>query len=61
MNDTEIQTTILKELRGSFEAYTVNMEQRVTTLETQMELLLSPVPASRPKPRPVLVIARRKK
>jgi hypothetical protein len=55
MTDQEIQTTILRELRelrGSFEAYTANMEQRVSTLETHMERLVAP--------RPVLVTSRRK-
>jgi hypothetical protein len=64
MTDTEIQTTILEEIRAlrvSFENYSANMELRVSTLETHMGRLVAPVPASRLRPRPVLVKASKRR
>jgi hypothetical protein len=52
MTDTEIQRTILKELRelrGSFETFAVDTGRRLDNLESQVSTL---VPTS---PRPVLV------
>jgi hypothetical protein len=58
MTDTEIQTTILRELRelrGSFEDFSTAFGRRLDSLESTLSSLVAPVPASRPRPRPVLV------
>jgi len=63
MTDQAIQQQILKEvreMRASLSAHATDTAQRLTTLDTQMSTLVAPVPA-KPKPRPVLVKASKRR